>query len=156
MRRKSKLIIKKRSEVYVNGISAIASSASSKVVTFDTTIVNLGSAISYIRDTVNGDTFTINENGIYSLVESLAFTTGNHQHGITINTSGADLTTAMPSVTRANVLTVITNPTGTDCGAGTSITLFLQRGDVIRVQLDGATLSSATPQYTYFRIIRVA
>lgn len=75
---------------------------------FTNTDANVGSDITYTQDATNGDSFTVNADGTYSISYTDGTTTGDVL-GISLNGSGA---TAMSSLTQSAVLCVASIPAG--------------------------------------------
>ncbi len=98
-----------------------------------TNATTTGGAITRASSAGNGDTFTINEDGVYSMSITDTKATSNSYTGISVNSN--QLTTSIISITAANRLMV-----GYMNGDGIptyTIVRRLQVGDVIRVHGDG-------------------
>lgn len=115
---------------------------------FTTAVSNVGGAITYADSSTLGATFTINEDGIYS-ISYTDFHTGGEAFGITLNS--AELTTAFVSIT-----TVASKLAGEHVAASSyanvSWTGRLSSGDVIRAHT-GGNMSGTTQ--TAFTITKV-
>jgi hypothetical protein len=107
--------------------------------------VNVGSDITLTQSATDGDSFTINTNGIYSISLTDLVTSGDST-SISLNSSGA---TQINSLTAANRLCSVALPVGVLSGC--SVTLGLSSGDVIRVHRSiGANCSCTESAYTSF------
>jgi hypothetical protein len=137
-----------RSEVWVyggNGFGSIGTTTRR----FTTTETSTGSAITYSDSATNGASFTINEDGIYS-ISANDFSSSNVAFGITLNSIA--LSTSIQSIdppTRLGLCFV-----SNSIANAISITLKLSVGDVIRQQNEGAGWDTTT--YASFRITKVA
>lgn len=80
------------------GSAGYGSTASNTVRTWLTPQFNHGSDVTYNPDSVNGDSFTINTSGIYSIRYADQFNATNVYMGITRNPSGTDKVTAVQSI----------------------------------------------------------
>lgn len=119
-----------------------------KFTSANTTTV--GTAITYAADATNGDTFTINENGVYSIRFSDGYSTGTGHIGISRNASAT--TTNIYSLAQAQQIAFTESYTGLvgQC----SVTIRLNSGDIIRAQTSGVNNISAT--YCQFRIEKIS
>jgi hypothetical protein len=124
-------------------------STNTKIRRFTTTIENKGTAITYADSATAGASFTINEDGVYSMSYVDSRSTGGWNAGIT--KSSTQLTTSIASVTDADVLMM--NEGGTNQKNEVSVTVPLATGDVIRPHTDGGVDQTT---YTRFVITKVA
>jgi hypothetical protein len=138
-----------RSEVRVLGVSGYGSSGTT-TRRFTTVNTNTGSAITYASDATNGDTFTINQDGIYAINYGDQFNAGAN-FGITLNSSSTS--TATSSLAQSEVLAYAVESTANDCRP-VSWTGFLPAGSVIRAQTSGTAVGSQT-HGNYFVIAQV-
>lgn len=109
---------------------------------------NIGAGITYLFDATNGDTFTINIPGVYS-VELSDIATTDGLVGVTVNS--ASPTTNIASLSYAQgKRSIVRNPamTTSNQAFGTSAHIRCNIGDVIRVQQSSAAgmASGATTQ----------
>lgn len=89
-----------------------------------------GSNITYASDATNGDTFTINADGIYTITYCDYRNGGVAVHGITYNASS--LTTNVTSIAKPNLVgAVYSESSDTSC---ITETLPLSNGDILRAQ----------------------
>lgn len=118
---------------------------------FNTVGKNTGSDITYASSATNGDSWTINTAGVYSIAyqDNLL---GNAVFGISLNS--AQLTTAMNSITAANRLGA-TSCLSANANGEVSFCTILAVNDVIRAHGDG-TASGVYTNTQYFRITKVA
>lgn len=121
---------------------------------FTTTLSSVGTAITYADSATLGGSFTINENGIYSI--SYADTAdGSSTYFIGVSVNSAQLTTAIESITAANRL--IATETSLSVTAMCAATVKLSAGDVVRAHvLPGSSVGGSSPAENFFRIRKVA
>lgn len=140
-----------RSEVWLytdNGYG----STNTKIRRWSTVGKNTGSDITLTQDATNGDSFTINTTGVYSISYGDTFT-GAADMGISLNS--AQLTTGIQSITAANRLVDFNTPAA-DRSGFVSICLNLSATDVIRGHTDGSSGSASTTYAQSFRITMVS
>jgi hypothetical protein len=89
----------------------------------------IGSDITYTSSATNGDSFTINRAGIYTISSVDGKGSGSSFSGVSLNS--AQLTTDIDSINIANRLYTFSASTGV--WASSSITIRLASGDVVRV-----------------------
>jgi hypothetical protein len=108
-------------------------STNNKIRRYTTTQSSVGSAITYADSAANGASFTINEDGLYSIymVDNSVTTTATF--GVSLNS--AQLTTSIISITAAN--RVLYTWGTVQVPQSTSSVLKLVAGDVIRPHTDG-------------------
>jgi len=109
-----------------------------------------GTAITRASSAGNGDTFTINEDGIYSLVWTDRLNGGTQNIGFSLNSS--QLTTNLQSITAANRLALVNCPTSTY--SGVTWIGALSVGDIIRCHDEGT--SDSADSLSKFRIVKIA
>src|SRR6201984_1146336 len=129
------------SGIYETGTPTLGSAGSNKIYSYPTTTTNTGNCITYARDTVNGDTATINCKGVYAVQVNGAG--GTNQQGVSVMNAGTgtNLTTSITSLTIAQ---------GQKChpgaanGVNANCTVLLNINDVVRAHSDaGGTIGSA-------------
>lgn len=120
---------------------------------FTTTMVNLGTAISYADSATLGASFTINSGGLYALYfNDRRGTTSIHVIGASLNS--AELTTAVTAITVASRLGMAeSGGTTSDSTATMARVVRLIAGDVIRPHTNG--IQTNTDNKTMFAIRRV-
>lgn len=128
-----------RSRIIVNTPNGHGST-NNKIRIYTATKQSAGTAITYATSATLGDTFTINEDGLYTMTLYDVWSAGAAEIGISKNSN--QLTTTISSVTDANRLIWLQTPSA-GIYATVSTTQFLQTGDVIRShgsgQLNGTT-----------------
>ncbi len=117
-----------RSEVYVDTSNTKGSAGGNSIDCYQNIRKNSGTAITYASDAVNGDTFTINEPGIYTATVCLTAVVAA-EIGISVNASS--LTQAMSGLTYANGHRAYSTNEINHGGVATW-TGFLTTGDVVR------------------------
>lgn len=137
-----------RSEILAVGGSGHGST-NDKIRCF-TSATSQGSGIEYSSDAVNGDSFTIMENGVYAISYTDSHSSAA-AFGVSVNST--ELTTAIQSILSANHVVESESPAG---GVGcAAVSLVLVPGDVVRAHTEG-TLSSANANFVKFRITKVS
>ena len=117
---------------------------------FTNTVTNQGSDITYADSATLGASFTINTNGVYAITYTDCFTGVGSFHGISVDSN--QLTTSVATITAANRLTVMGDPTG-NYGGPASWTGYLTAGQVIRPHAVAAVATGTMPQdFTITRI----
>lgn len=117
---------------------------------FTTTLVNTGTAITLTQSAGNGDSFTINDTGLYAMLYQDLSPASSNYLGITVN--GSDLTTGPTACTVAT--RVVVGYAGvTSRPTAISRTMRLTAGDVIRCQA-GSDVTGTNDQ-VYFSITKV-
>jgi hypothetical protein len=116
---------------------------------FTNTVLNQGSDITYADSATLGASFTINASGVYEISYVDNFSVASNL-GLTVNSS--QLTTAIPSVTIADVLFEVAT-TAADVKNGCSCAVYLAAGAVVRAHTAGATGGVAR---TFFTITRLS
>lgn len=109
-------------------------STNTKIRRIETNITNTGNAVTRATSATNGNSYTINQDGFYSMAYSDARTGNALTLGISINS--AQLTTSIDSITSAN--RIVFSESGAAALFGScAVTLKLTSGDVIRPHTDG-------------------
>jgi len=121
---------------------------------FGSTTSTTGAGVTYVSSATNGDSFTINENGVYAITYSDRASTVGREYGVTVNNPS---TTAISSATAAARL-LYGNVQVADRPTPLSGTFRLSAGDVIRAQTDGLSnfVNSSGAIDLYFVITQVA
>lgn len=127
--------------VKVNGGNGHGSTGT-KVRCFTNLAYTNGSSVTYLPNTILGDSFFINNPGIFAISCSDQFNNGNDNFtGITLNATVAQLTVDLNSMPTTQVLDSQSQGFGADNGnSGTTKCAWmgwLNPGDVIRVQDNG-------------------
>lgn len=140
-----------RSQVRVNTSNGYGSNSSNKIRRFSGSVDNYGTAITYAQSSTVGDSFTINEDGLYAI----SYTdqgSGSDTFGLSLNSS--DLTASILSLAVGQRLSSFRTGGGswpTNC----MWTGFLKNTDVIRAQSDAAA-SVGTAAYTQLTIVQIS
>lgn len=122
-----------RSEVFVDTGNGCGSTAT-KVRRFSNIRKNTGTAITYADSAVNGGTFTIAEDGIYSITYGDANAAGSY---IAITVDVSSVTTSPNGLTYANGRRHGTNLATGGIVSATSWTGFIAAASVVRAQNAG-------------------
>ena len=135
------------SEVWVTAASGFGST-NTKIRRFGTATVNTGSAITYTSSATLGDSFLVNESGIYAVTYTDLYGAGSTSMGISLNSSS--LSTSIDVIAVPFQLAYLT----TVAGAAGTITWIgrLNTGDIVRAHSDGAANNAVGK----FRIVQVA
>ncbi len=115
-------------------------SGSTSIRRFTTSVVAIGNAITYADSSTLGGTFTINQDGVYSISFSDRRTNnGDADFGISLNSN--QLTTSIISITNTTRIAATYLPGATNASSGGLVTacLKLSAADVIRAHTDGTT-----------------
>jgi hypothetical protein len=118
---------------------------------FSATFINRGTAITYADSATLGATFTINEDGIYSINYQDARTSGSAAIGISLNST--ELTTSISSISFTNFVAYVETGSSAESGQANQ-TMFLKAGDVIRAHTDGLP-GILGDNKTRFRIVQL-
>lgn len=139
-----------QSELYIHTGNGHGST-NNKIRRFATTLRNVGSAVTYADSSTLGASFAINESGIYTMSYGDNYGSGANNYGISRNSS--QLTTAIQSITVADVLTRKSSTAATS-GLACKSMRPLSAGDVIRPHTDGLC-NSVSGGTSYFMIRKV-
>lgn len=124
-------------------------STNTKIRRFTTAVTNVGNAITYADSSTLGATFTINEDGFYSIAYSDNFASGAADIGLSLNST--ELTTSVIGITAADRLTSST--TGAAAFASEcSWSGLLSKDDIVRVHSGGSALAATGPTFTISKI----
>jgi len=126
------------SYVRCENAAGFGSGPSVVVATFDT-VTSEGSALTYTKDAVNGDTITINEPGLYHCMGTINELGGDHNVGFTLNES--TLTGGISTIADASQPFGYTNANN-NTPASISGTQEFQAGDVLRLMGSGFTANN--------------
>lgn len=123
-----------------------------KIRRFTTSNINTGTSITYADSATAGSSFTINEDGIYSIVYQDKRSGGSVIHGVSIN--APDLTQAISFLTLTNRLNFVSGTTNSVVTC--SITVPLSSGDVVRPHVEFTDTTWNTTDDCNFRITQIA
>lgn len=138
-----------RSEVRVT-VDNGEGSTNTKIRRWTNTVTNIGSDITYADSAANGGSFTINRDGLYSMVYSDDLASAN-DFGITLNS--ASLTTAITSLAVAEILG-IASTRAANTRHQCAFTGYFRAGDVIRGHID-TEVSGTSDNAEFFHITRI-
>lgn len=141
-----------RSEIWLNGGNG-SGATNTMIRRFTTVVKNAGTDISITQDATNGDSFTINTDGLYAITYLDKDGTGGVAWGISVNSN--QLTTAITAITASNVLAVTWGPSA---AAPDTCTIIYKAtaGDVIRAHSGTASRPDGTiAQTTSIRIVKI-
>jgi hypothetical protein len=124
-------------------------STGTKIRRFSNTFNNIGTAITYVDSATNGASFTINEDGLYSITYTDIADSGGGTFGISKNASS--LSVNITSLTAPEMLANQLVPVGTIANCAWSN--YLLKGDVIRPHSEGMT--STQNKFSNFQISKV-
>lgn len=120
------------SEVSVADATAFGSTGT-KVRVFNTVVENIGSDITYTSDAVNGDYFTINNNGVYA-VTYVDGTPNSEHYGVSLNLAAtSSFDTAWGTGKELCFFGEGNN------GGSCSVVVLLAQGDVLRAHTNNGT-----------------
>ncbi len=139
--------------VFVSG-GAGYGATNTKVRRFSQSDLNVGTAITYTSNSTNGDSFTINEAGVYAITyEETSSTTVIF--GITVNWS-ASLSTYVNNQTYANGARTSNTQAQNGVQSTTSWTGYLNPGDIVRAMSSAGGTPSTNLYEVQFSIQKVA
>jgi len=115
---------------------------------FNNNIANSGTGITWTQDAVNGDTFTVNSAGVYTMNWAMRFATAVSV-AIALNPSAGDLATGPASLTPAKRPVLIQVGTTANEGGMLSVTLVLAASDVIRLMSDPSKTADTATRNTF-------
>ena len=121
---------------------------------FTTTVTNQGTDITYTASAANGDTFTVNTNGVYAITYTNQF---NVQAwlGLSLNATGSDLTVNVATLTASKILSTVY--TAINGGAGiASWTGYLPSGSIVRAHNDTSLVAGTSIGAVNITITRVS
>lgn len=139
-----------KSQVRLRSTNGHGNTTGTKIRIYATIVENVGPAITYATNAGAGDTFTINEEGIYSINYSDGFLLAG-QSGITINST--ELTTSILAVASADRYIISWTSTA-DGFSMISWCGWLKIADVVRVHTTGQT-DSSEPSRGHFNICKI-
>lgn len=125
-------------------------STNNKIRRFSTQAVNIGAAITYTDSASAGASFTINQDGLYSISYSDRYLSGTTNIGISINSSS--LTTSVISINPPELIATVLGGTNASTPQ-LSIVKRLSAGNVIRPHTDGNP--NGTGNSNQFHIIKI-
>lgn len=127
-------------------------SANTAIRIFNTVAKNTGTAITRASSATDGDSFTTNEDGVYSVSYS---DSAPLARAIGISVNASLLTTTVISIAYADGLRAIATSGNANFGVQVSWTGFLSAGSVVRPHVELVTYNSATGQQI-FSIVQVS
>lgn len=139
------------SEVFVDTGNG-RGSTNTAIRRFSNTRSQVGAAITYADSSTDGASFTINENGIYSINYHDGLTDSSAALAISVNSSA--LTTGALSLTYAQGRRAVSQTSAAGSTDSAHTTLRLQKGDIVRAVIAGGTPS--TDDDVYFHIIKIS
>ena len=139
-----------------NGRGAVNTS----IQRFSTAVDNYGPAITYADSANNGASFTINEDGLYSIVVGNAGNEANDSAIAGISLNSTQLGTDIGSITAADRLAyhaqaMAVTVFGTFTNAQAAWTGYLHAKDVVRPHVAGSTYDPDVASYSFMTICKV-
>lgn len=116
-------------------------STGTRIVRFASVLHSVGSDITYTSDSVNGDYFTINKTGLYSMSLQIEMVSTGREFAITRNQGTL---TDNPTIHPSDQVLITGNTGNASRREPITVTKWLNQGDVIRANPDGDTLSTGT------------
>lgn len=141
---------RERSEIWLYTANGYGST-NDKIRRWTTTGKNVGTAITYADSAANGASFTINEDGLYSISYVDQFV-GSSALGISVNSN--QLTTSIAGISAADVR-FFSHTSAANLGYVCGGTLLLLAGDVVRCHTEGQG-SGGNTIAEIFRITKVS
>jgi len=110
-------------------------------------------AITYDSDSVNGDSFTINEDGLYSFsYTDMHSSSANYYYGLSLNST--NLTSGVQTLSYPELIQISCAAVG-PIPVNMAICLFLQAGDVVRAHCESSAGPLGTADYVMLRIAKI-
>lgn len=141
-----------RSEIIVHSGNGHGSTAT-KIRRFTTTAKSIGTAITYADSSTNGATFTINEDGVYSISYGDQYSAASERIGITVNDTATTTNIGTPLTYAQGYRQSALAPAAAAQGLVTW-TGVLSAGDVVRAHTNGN--ADATNNNCLFSIVKVS
>jgi hypothetical protein len=130
-------------------------STGTKVRKFSGTATTVGTGITYASNPSNkGDTFTVNEAGIYSIVYQDGATATAQMFGISANADDTEITQSIDSIAATKRLGIHYWGGGTAGFFTLSVTRKFVATDVIRIHGDGSSTNTALGRVTITQLVR--
>ena len=127
-------------------------STNNKIRRFSTIAENIGGAITYTQSSTDGDSFTINEKGIYHISYTDGYNGGPATIGLSLNST--QLTTNINAISDPDRL-ALTVSAATNFEVSTSWSGILDKGDIIRAHTDGNPNNNTGTQPILFTISKI-
>lgn len=124
-------------------------STNTRIRRFTTQVEAIGTAITYADSAGNGGSFTINEDGIYSITYADGSTTTGVRFGISLNSS--QLTTDIDTITTADAIDIAGTSGANEIGKSVFVG-FLRAGDVIRAHTQNTTTATSVVRFTICKV----
>ncbi len=126
-------------------------STNNKIRRFSTVVTNTGNAITYADSATDGASFTINEDGLYSMSYSDQASSDSQFFGFSLNST--QLTTSIYTINAADRL-AHTQISDITFGSNSNVSWqgLLQKGDIIRPHESGSLSSVANVNFTISKI----
>lgn len=139
--------------IRANNTAGYGSTGSNKILRY-TNQTTTGTAITYAAGAADGDTFTINEPGVYSATVYANFSANSGEIGISINSN--QLTTSIESITTAHRLTMFENAAVSGVRTGCSVSFRAAAGDVLRAHTNGVAINTGSDAIGVFVVTQLA
>ena len=120
---------------------------------FSDTDINTGTGITYADSATLGATFTVNDDGIYAVTYVDAFSAGEKNFGISINSN--QLTTNIANISDVDRYAMETTPNTSGSISHCGWVGCLASGDVVRAHTDGSTQTAGGTGRILFHIIQL-
>lgn len=130
------------SEVLVSGGNGFGST-NTTIRRFTNIVSSSGSAITYADSATLGNSFTINNAGVYCIQYNDSKSSGTANHGLSVNST--QLTTSINSITNANLLMQISVDGSLGVQGVVSYCGIFAVNDVIRAHTDGTQNTAGNP-----------
>ena len=121
---------------------------------FTTTVTNQGTDITYAASATNGDTFTVNTNGVYAITYTNQFN-ATQWIGLSLNATGADLTANIVSLAASKILSSSAT-SAANYPVVVSWTGYLPTGSIIMAHNGVSAVAGTNTASVNFTITRVS
>ena len=121
---------------------------------FTTQVTNQGTDITYAASAANGDTFTVNTNGVYAITYCNQYNTGTYM-GLSLNATGSDLTTSIVNLAASKIVAFSTTATS-NYPIAVSWTGYLPSGSIVMAHNGVSSVAGTITAGVNFTITRVS
>lgn len=141
-----------RSEIVLTASNGNGS-GNTKIVRFTNIRKQIGD-MTLTQSATDGDSVTVNSDGVYSVSLTALNNSGNGLIGITVNDSA--MTTNLSSLTYAQGLRMASNAGSVSNALGFAWTGILSSGDIVRIHDQGTATDWDTTDHTLFSVTKVS
>jgi len=145
-------VVKNKEQNEVWALTAVGvGSTATRVLQFSSVNINTGAAITRASDATNGDSFTINESGRYSITFQYENVDAGREFAITRN----QVNLAQNPTSHSSNIPLVSGVTTANRRESVTVTAWLLRGDILRSNIDTNTGHSTGTGDCGFRVIKI-